>query len=63
MREALAGGPIVDGILLRVAATGAIEESREVALAYARSARVCLNGELYRDELETLTHAIVNRER
>jgi geranylgeranyl pyrophosphate synthase len=63
VREALAGGPIVEGILLRVAATGAIEESREVALAYARSARACLNGELYRDELETLTHAIVNRER
>jgi geranylgeranyl pyrophosphate synthase len=63
VRAALAGAPLEDGILIRVAATGAIEESREVALAYARNARACLNGELRRDELESLTHAIVNRER
>jgi len=48
--------------LLRVASTGAIEESREVALAYARNARACLNGELHREELESLTYAVVNRE-
>ncbi len=47
---------------MRVASTGAIEESREVALAYARSARACLNGELHREELEALTYAVVNRE-
>jgi geranylgeranyl pyrophosphate synthase len=62
VRAALAGGPQLEGALLRVASTGAIEESREVALAYARNARACLNGELYRDELEALTYAVVNRE-
>ena len=35
LRAALAGGPL-DGALLRVAATGALEEAREVALDYAR---------------------------
>jgi geranylgeranyl pyrophosphate synthase len=63
VRAALAGGAQLEGALLRVASTGAIEESREVALAYARSARACLNGELHRDELEALTYAVVNRER
>jgi len=62
VRDALGGGPL-DGILVRVAATGALERSREVALDYARRARACLNGELHRDELESLTHAVVNRER
>ena len=62
VREALAGGPL-DGILVRVAATGALERSREVALDYAGRARACLNGELHRDELESLTHAVVDRER
>jgi geranylgeranyl pyrophosphate synthase len=63
VHAALAGRAELDGVLLRVASTGAIEESREVALAYARNARACLNGELHHDELESLTHAIVNRER
>ena len=62
VRKALAGGPL-DGILVRVAATGALERSREVALDYAGRARACLNGELHRDELESLTHAVVDRER
>ena len=62
VRTALAGGPL-DGALVRVAATGALERSREVALDYARRARACLNGELHREELESLTHAVVNRER
>jgi geranylgeranyl pyrophosphate synthase len=62
VREALAGGPLVDGVLLRIASTGALEESRRVALAYARNARACLNGELHRDELESLTDAIVDRD-
>jgi geranylgeranyl pyrophosphate synthase len=62
VRLALAGGPL-DGALVRVAATGALERSREVALDYASRARACLNGELHRDELESLTHAVVNRER
>jgi geranylgeranyl pyrophosphate synthase len=63
VRAALAGGAQLEGALLRVAATGALEGSRAVALAYARSARACLNGELHRDELEALTYAVVNRER
>src|SRR5439155_1328426 len=63
VRAALAGGLQLEGALLRVASTGAIEESREVALAYARSARACLNGELHREELESLTYAVVDRER
>jgi geranylgeranyl pyrophosphate synthase len=62
VRDALAGGPL-DGALVRVAATGALERSREVALHYATKARACLNGELHRDELESLTHAVVNREK
>ncbi|HEX9380958.1 MAG TPA: polyprenyl synthetase family protein [Gaiellaceae bacterium] len=63
VRAALAGGAQLEGALLRVASTGAIEESREVALAYARNARACLNGELHREELESLTYAVVDRER
>jgi geranylgeranyl pyrophosphate synthase len=59
---ALAGGPM-DGALVRVAATGALERSREVALDYAGRARACLNGGLHRGELEALTRAVVNRER
>ncbi|HZQ90039.1 MAG TPA: polyprenyl synthetase family protein [Gaiellaceae bacterium] len=62
VRDALAGGPM-DGALVRVAASGALERSREVALDYARRARACLNGQLHRDELESLTHAVVDRER
>jgi geranylgeranyl pyrophosphate synthase len=62
VRAALAGGSQLEGALLRVASTGAIEESREVALAYAHNARACLNGELHREELESLTYAVVNRE-
>jgi geranylgeranyl pyrophosphate synthase len=62
VRGALAGGPL-DGALVRVAATGALERSRLVALDYARSARAWLNGELRREELEILTDVVVNRTR
>ncbi|MFN2629825.1 MAG: polyprenyl synthetase family protein [Gaiellaceae bacterium] len=62
VRAALAGGSL-DGALVRVAATGALERAREVALDYARRARACLNGELRREELEALTEAVINRER
>ena len=61
VRRALAGGPL-EGALVRVAATGALDESRELALNYASKARACLNGELHREELETLTHLVVHRE-
>jgi geranylgeranyl pyrophosphate synthase len=62
VRAALAGGP-VEGALLRVAATGALERSREVALDYAREARESLNGGLHREQLESLADAVVNRRR
>jgi len=61
VRRALAGGPL-DGALVRVAATGALDIARGVALDYARRARTCLNGELHRAELEVLTHLVVHRE-
>jgi geranylgeranyl pyrophosphate synthase len=60
VRRALAGGPL-DGALVRVAATGALQRSREVALEYARRARACLNGS-DREELVALTYAVVDRE-
>jgi len=62
VRAALAGGP-VEGVLLRVAATGALERSRAVALDYAARARASLDGALHREELETLADAVVNRRR
>ena len=66
VRAALAGDPLAmsqGAALVRVAATGALERSRQVALDYATRARACLNGELHRDELEALTHVVVDRER
>jgi geranylgeranyl pyrophosphate synthase len=62
VRAALAGGP-VDGALVRVAATGALDRSRETALGYARRAREQLDGGPRRAELEALTDAVVNRRR
>ena len=62
VRRALAGGPL-DGALVRVAATGALERSRAIALDYARKARERLDGGPRREELEALTHLVVNRER
>lgn len=60
VRAALAGGP-VEGALVRVAATGALERSREMALVYARRARESLDGEVRRDELEALADIVVDR--
>jgi geranylgeranyl pyrophosphate synthase len=60
VRDALAGGPI-EGGLVRVAATGALERSRELALHYASEARSCLDGAPRREELEALTLAVVER--
>jgi geranylgeranyl pyrophosphate synthase len=62
VREALAGGSL-EGVLVRVAATGALDESRHVARDYAARARAALNGALWRDELEALTYAAVDRTR
>ena len=62
VRNALAGGPL-DGALARVAATGALERARVQALDYARRARAILDGAGRREELEALTHAVVDRSR
>jgi geranylgeranyl pyrophosphate synthase len=59
VRRALAGGP-TEGVLVRVAATTALERSREVALDYAGRARGYLRDE---PELEALTHIVIDRER
>ena len=53
-------GPL-EGVLVRVAASGALERSREVALDYASSARESLDGASRRPELEALTDAVVER--
>jgi geranylgeranyl pyrophosphate synthase len=60
VRAAIAGGPL-EGVLVRVAATGALERSRGVALDYARRARASLAGESRRHELEALADAVVDR--
>jgi geranylgeranyl pyrophosphate synthase len=60
VRRALAGGSL-DGAMLRVAASGAIEEAREVAREYAERARTCLDGVPAREELDAITDAVVER--
>jgi geranylgeranyl pyrophosphate synthase len=60
VRAALAGGSL-DGALLRVAATGALETSRQLALEHAERARASLDGG--HEELEALTRAVVERDR
>ena len=60
VRNALAGGS-KDGALVRVAATGALERSREMALHYASKARASLDGAERREELEALADAVVER--
>ena len=62
VRRALAGGPL-EGALVRVAATGALERSREVALDHVRRAQESLNGAVRREELEALADAVVDRNR
>ncbi len=61
VRSALAGDGSLDGALLRVAATGAIEQSRDWALDYAARARSYLGEHPHREELEALTYAVVDR--
>jgi geranylgeranyl pyrophosphate synthase len=60
VRQALGGGSL-EGGLVRVAATGALARSREAALDYASRARSFLGPETYREELEVLTYAVVDR--
>jgi geranylgeranyl pyrophosphate synthase len=60
VRAALAGGSL-EGALVRVAATGALERSQGMALDYAERARESLNGACRRAELEALAEAAVLR--
>lgn len=60
VRVALAGGPL-EGALVRVAATGALARSRDIALDYARRARESLEGSPRREELEALAAVVVDR--
>ncbi len=60
VRRALGGGSL-DGALLRVAASGAVEEAQEVARRYAEQARSCLDGVEAREELDAIADAVVER--
>ena len=60
VRAAIAGGPL-EGVLVRVAATGALDRANEVALDYARRARESLGAVPRRAELEALALAVVDR--
>jgi geranylgeranyl pyrophosphate synthase len=60
VRRALAGGPL-EGALLRVGATGAIEQALEMAREYAERARASLDGVATRHELEAIADAVVER--
>src|SRR6476661_8152079 len=60
VRAALAGGSL-DGALVRVGATDAIDHSRAAALDYAAKARECIGAAAHREELEALTYAVVDR--
>jgi geranylgeranyl pyrophosphate synthase len=60
VRTALAGGSL-DGAMLRVAASGAIEAAHGVAREYAERARACLDDVASREELDAITDAVVER--
>jgi geranylgeranyl pyrophosphate synthase len=62
VRAAIAGWPL-EGVLVRVAASGALERSRHVALDYATRARSSLAEGSHRPELEALANAVVERNR
>ena len=51
----------LEGALVRVVSTGALDRSLEVALDYARRARESLDGVPRREELEALALAVVDR--
>jgi geranylgeranyl pyrophosphate synthase len=55
-------GESVDDALERVAATGALERSRALALEFAEQARAALDGEPDHEALEALTYVVVDRE-
>jgi geranylgeranyl pyrophosphate synthase len=59
--RALAGDAVPDA-LERVQSSGALDDARELAHAFAAQARAALDGEPDRASLEALTHAVVERE-
>jgi geranylgeranyl pyrophosphate synthase len=59
VHRALAGGP-QRGALVRVAQTGALERSRELAIEYAERARTALDGS-QRKELDSIVAAVLER--
>lgn len=61
VHRALSGERVSDA-LDRVAGTGALDEARDVAYAYAARAREALDGNAERASLDALTHAVVDRE-
>jgi geranylgeranyl pyrophosphate synthase len=60
VRRALGGEEVPDA-LRAVAATGALDDARLVALEFADRARAALDGEPDRESLEALTYAVVER--
>lgn len=62
VRAAIAGRPL-DGVLVRVAASGALERSRAVAADFVERAKASLEDVPWRGELEALADAVVDRER
>ena len=62
VRRALEGG-LLEGALVRVATTDALERSRAVAVDYAERAKACLNGAVRREELAAVADAVLHRDR
>ena len=62
VRRALTGDPL-DGVLVRVAESGALERSRRLADRFAERARNALAGHPRRTDLTALTYAVVDRQR
>ena len=60
VHTAIAGGPL-EGVLVRVAASGALERSRAIAGDFVVRAKESLDGRARRPELEALADAVVDR--
>ena len=60
VREALGGGSL-EGALLRVSASGAVDEASQVARAYVDRARACVEGLETPAELDAIADAVVER--
>jgi geranylgeranyl pyrophosphate synthase len=62
VRTALLGGPL-DGVLVRVAESGALDRSRRLADRYAERARRAVGDHPRAADLAALTYAVVDRQR